>query len=42
MAELKTLVDKVLSDNKDTFFTQEEIRDEIEKMNCKVLAIKAD
>lgn len=32
MAELKTLVDKVLSDNKDKFFTQEEIRDEIEKM----------
>lgn len=32
MAELKTLVDKVLSDNKDEFFTQEEIRDRIEKM----------
>lgn len=32
MAELKTLVDKVLSDNKDKFFTQEEIRDQIEKI----------
>ena len=32
MAELKTLVDKVLFDNKDKFFTQEEIRDQIEKI----------
>ena len=32
MAELKTLVDKVLSDNKEKFFTQEEIRKQIEKI----------
>ena len=32
MAELKTLVDHVLSSNKGKFFTQEEIRSEVERI----------